>query len=61
MTKPTSKKRNFPKALKEWRKGRGFTQQQAAKVIGVKLATYRNWEQGRNRPIEALVNFLFHK
>jgi DNA-binding transcriptional regulator YiaG len=61
MAKPKRKKQNFPKALKEWRKKFGYTQSAAAMVIGVRLATYRNWEQGRNKPIEALINFLFQK
>jgi DNA-binding transcriptional regulator YiaG len=45
--------------LKKWRgvsgKGKGlrgdnFTQEEAAGRLGVPLATYRDWEQGRKAP-----------
>ena len=32
--------------LKQLRERRGFTQQQVADLLGVKVATYRTWEQG---------------
>ena len=32
--------------LKQVRERRGFTQQQVADLLGVKVATYRTWEQG---------------
>jgi len=38
----------FRKQLRRWRKNR--SQQKAAEILGVPLATYRNWEQGRNEP-----------
>ncbi|MDY4522479.1 MAG: helix-turn-helix transcriptional regulator [Atopobium sp.] len=33
--------------LKEVRKDAGYNQQEASKLFGVSLGTYRNWEQGR--------------
>lgn len=33
--------------LKEVRKAAGYSQQDASKLFGVSLGTYRNWEQGR--------------
>lgn len=33
--------------LKEVRKTAGYSQQDASKLFGVSLGTYRNWEQGR--------------
>ena len=33
--------------LKEVRKAAGYSQQDASKMFGVSLGTYRNWEQGR--------------
>ena len=32
--------------LRDIRKGQGFTQGEFAKALGVKLSTYRTWEQG---------------
>ena len=40
----------FRKQLRRWRKNR--SQPEAAEILGVPLATYRNWEQGRNEPPE---------
>lgn len=33
--------------LKEVRKAAGYNQQEASRLFGVSLGTYRNWEQGR--------------
>ena len=38
----------FNETLRKWRGP--MTQEQAAKVIGVPLGTYRNWEQGVREP-----------
>lgn len=37
--------------LKEWRNYRGITLREAARRIGVSLATYRNWDDNRNWPV----------
>ncbi len=42
---------DLPTALREWRAG--HTAKQAAETLGVKLASYLNWESGRE-PGEAL-------
>lgn len=46
---------NLPQALKRWRKG--YTQEQAAAILGVKLCTYRSWEGGKlyGSPLTALL------
>ena len=36
--------------VKEIRKKTGLTQEKLCKLIGVKMATLRNWEQGRREP-----------
>ena len=36
--------------LKQLRKKKGITQNEAAKEFGVPLSTYRNWEQLKNMP-----------
>jgi DNA-binding transcriptional regulator YiaG len=36
--------------LSRWRKRRQLSQQAAADLVGVPLATWQNWEQGRNKP-----------
>ena len=46
----------FRKQLRRWRKNR--SQPEAAAMLGVPLATYRNWEQGRNEPTEFVVKTL---
>lgn len=46
--------------LKEFRKGKGYTQQQMADMLGVTLRAYRNYEYGeRKMPYEILSKFLF--
>lgn len=42
------KAEKFSTKLRIWRAYR--TQRQAAKTLGLNLATYRNWEYGRNEP-----------
>lgn len=42
------KPEKFSTKLRIWRASR--TQRQAAKTLGLNLATYRNWEYGRNEP-----------
>lgn len=41
---------NFAKKLKSWRERRGFTQQDAAKSLGISIRTLQNWEIARNMP-----------
>lgn len=41
MRKPVSSAK-----LKDWRKERGWTQEDAADWLGVSVKAYRNWEQG---------------
>lgn len=36
--------------LKQLRRARGYTQESFAKLLGVPVGTYRNWEQGINSP-----------
>lgn len=36
--------------IKQWRNYRGITLAGAARQIGCSLATYRNWDDGRNWP-----------
>lgn len=36
--------------LKTWRHQRGFSQRDAAQVLGVPKRTLQDWEQGRRRP-----------
>jgi transcriptional regulator with XRE-family HTH domain len=55
----------FRKLLKRWREAKGFTQQDAAKHLGVSLRTLQNWEIARNMPrgfgLKALVELLSSK
>ena len=47
----------FAAALKSYRARHGFTQAQAAALLGVSLRTWQNWEIARNRPPDyALAN-----
>lgn len=48
MAKVTRKK--FAATLKDYRKRRRFTQEDAAKHLGVSLRTLQNWEIARNMP-----------
>jgi transcriptional regulator with XRE-family HTH domain len=46
----------FPERLNHVRKGKGYTAQRMADVMGVTIRTYRNWESGHSYPsLEALV------
>jgi transcriptional regulator with XRE-family HTH domain len=40
----------LPKALANWRTGRGWSQAAAAEFLQVSRRTYESWEQGRNLP-----------
>lgn len=42
--------------LRAWRERAGLKQDQAARVFGVSLQAYRNWEQGRHGPRGAAVD-----
>ena len=48
MAKITRKK--FATTLKDYRERRRFTQEDAAKHLGVSLRTLQNWEIARNMP-----------
>jgi DNA-binding transcriptional regulator YiaG len=41
---------SFAAALRSWRKGRRLTQQDAARLLGVPLRTWQNWEIGWRTP-----------
>ena len=50
-----------PKDLKPWREQRGWTEQQAARYVGTRQATYKNWELGTRKPpamLWRLINVL---
>ena len=38
------------KQLREWRIGKGFSQVQVADAVGVKQATWSEWESGKKPP-----------
>jgi len=42
----------FGEELREWRAEHDLTQEEAAGVLEVKLNTYQEWEQGRNKPYQ---------
>lgn len=42
--------RMTPDTLKSWRAALGLTQAGAAEALGIAVATYRDWEQGRYAP-----------
>jgi DNA-binding transcriptional regulator YiaG len=44
----------FPDRLRAWRKKKKLTQEKAAQVLGVPVGTFRDWEQGRYEPVDAL-------
>ncbi len=44
--------------LKPWRESRGWTEQQAARYVGTRLGTYRNWETGKRKPPDMLWRLL---
>lgn len=41
---------SFAKRLKELREGKGIPQSEMAKICGIAVASYANWEQGRALP-----------
>lgn len=43
-------RKKFAKELQAWRERRGFTQQDAAKNLGISVRTLQNWEIARNMP-----------
>jgi DNA-binding transcriptional regulator YiaG len=43
-------RKKFAKLLKDYRERRGFTQEDAAKHLGVSVRTLQNWEIARNMP-----------
>jgi DNA-binding transcriptional regulator YiaG len=55
-------RKKFAKLLKDYRERRRFTQEDAAKHLGVSLRTLQNWEIARNMPrgfgLRALVTTL---
>ncbi|MBU3666793.1 MAG: helix-turn-helix transcriptional regulator [Chthoniobacterales bacterium] len=55
-------RKKFSKLLKDYRERRGFTQEDAAKHLGVSVRTLQNWEIARNMPrafgLKALVAAL---
>jgi hypothetical protein len=36
--------------LKKWRKSKGYTLEQAAKMVGTSRPVWYDWERGRRRP-----------
>ena len=55
-------RKQFAKLLKDYRTRRRFTQEDAAKPLGVLVRTLQNWEIARNMPrgfgLKALVAIL---
>jgi transcriptional regulator with XRE-family HTH domain len=49
---------DVPALVKDIRAARNITQEQLAREIGVTFSTINAWENGRHRPIPALVNRL---
>jgi len=43
-------RKKFAKLLKDYRERRRFTQEDAAKHLGVSVRTLQNWEIARNMP-----------
>ena len=48
----------IPALVKRIRTTRGLTQEELAREIGVTFSTVNGWENGKHRPIPALVNRL---
>jgi transcriptional regulator with XRE-family HTH domain len=46
----TVTRKQFAKLLKDYRERRRFTQEDAAKHMGVSVRTLQNWEIARNMP-----------
>lgn len=45
--------KNFKKVLKQWRIRNNLTQEDAIKILGGNINTYRGWEQGKHEPTQA--------
>lgn len=43
-------KQTLSAALRTWRSGLGWTQEQAANALDAQIDTYRRWEQARQTP-----------
>jgi transcriptional regulator with XRE-family HTH domain len=50
--------RDIPRLVRGIRRARGLTQEQLAHALGVTFSTVNGWENGRHRPIPALVSAL---
>ncbi len=50
--------RDIPRLVRAIRSVRGLTQEKLAQVLGVTFSTVNGWENGRHRPIPALVSAL---
>lgn len=49
---------DIPALVKGIRSTRGITQEELAREVGVSFSTVNGWENGKHRPIPALVNRL---
>src|SRR5262245_21856823 len=49
---------DIPLLVRRLRDARGLTQEQLAREMGVTFSTINAWENGKHRPIPALVNRL---
>lgn len=50
-TMPPSRSFEFPEtAVRELREQFGLSQEKFARLVGISVATLRNWEQGRRKP-----------
>ncbi len=45
-----SEMKTLPVILRRWRRRRGLSQSQAARLLGVPVKSLQNWEHGRNTP-----------
>ena len=61
----TVTRKQFAKLLKDYRERRRFTQEAAAKHLGISVRTLQNWEIARNMPrgfgLQSLVKALEKK
>ena len=58
VTETTSLNGTFSKRLKELREGKGLRQSDMAKLCGIAVPSYSNWEQGRALPPLAQIPVL---
>lgn len=49
---------DVPALIKALRAARGLTQEQLAQELGVSFSTVNSWENGRHRPIPALLKLI---